>query len=247
VKTVKLSNLPDNADTIIIGQKYSQILDNPLKLLGISPLFVPSNPYVDSRLSGHADLSVLHVGENELCLAPYLKASEFSCQLKSMGFDLHYPEIKQAKDYPRDAQLNVCLVGNKAICNPDVCYYSIANLFTNVIPVQQGYSKCSVCVVDEHSTITSDRGIYHSAKASGLDVLLINPGYIRLDGFSYGFIGGSTFKISKQKIAFTGTLDSHPDKAKILNFLHDRQIEPVYLTNQPIFDIGSAIPITEKP
>jgi hypothetical protein len=247
VKTVKLSNLPDNAESIIIGQKYSQILDNPLKLLGISPLFVPNNPFVDSRLSGHADLSVLHAGESKLFLAPYLKDSEFSCQLKSMSFDLHYPEIEQAEKYPRDAQLNVCLVGKKAIFNPDVCPSTIANLFTNAIPVQQGYAKCSVCVVDERSIITADRGIYRSVTAAGLDVLLINPGCISLDGFSYGFIGGATFKISKQKLAFTGTLNGHPDKPKILNFLHDRQIEPIYLTDQPIFDIGSAIPITEKP
>jgi hypothetical protein len=247
VKTVKLSNLPDDASAIIIGQKYSQILENPLKLLNISLILVPNNSNVDSRLSGHADLSVLHVGENKLFLAPHLKDSEFSNQLKSLCFNLHYPDIEQTSDYPNDAQLNVCLVGNTAIYNPDICPHAIANLFTNKILVNQGYAKCSVCVVDEQSIITSDRGIYRSATAAGLDVLLINPGYIELEGFNYGFIGGATFKISKHRLAFTGVLDSHPDKDKILGFLNDREIEPVYLTNQPIFDIGSAIPIVEKP
>jgi hypothetical protein len=247
VKTVKISNLPFSSKLVIIGQKYAQILDDSLKLQGISAIFVPNNPNVDSRLAGHADLSLLHLGENRLFLAPYLKNSEFSRQLKSLKFDLYYPEIEQAADYPNDAQLNVCLVGDSAIYNPDICPKAIAHFFTNKIPVKQGYAKCSICVVDEQSIITADRGIYRSATAAGIDVLLINPGYIKLDGFSYGFIGGSTFKISKQKLAFTGVLDLHPDKYNILSFLYDRQIEPVYLTNQPIFDIGSAIPILEKP
>jgi hypothetical protein len=101
--------------------------------------------------------------------------------------------------------------------------------------------------VDEKSIITADRGIYHSVTSAGMDALLINPGHIVLKGFDYGFIGGAAFKISKHKLAFTGLLELHPDKDKILKFLADRKIEPIYLTKQPIFDIGSAIPIIEKP
>ena len=115
-----------------------------------------------------------------------------------------------------------------------------------IVDCRQGYAKCSVCVVDEGAIITADRGVETAARKAGLDVLLIEPGYIFLDGFTFGFIGGSSFKISRSKLAFTGTLDAHPNKEDIIHFLKVHEVEPVYLTERLIFDIGSGIPITEK-
>jgi hypothetical protein len=78
-----------------------------------------------------------------------------------------------------------------------------------------------------------------------MHVLRIAPGAVVLDGFPYGFIGGASFKISEKNLAFTGRLDGHPDCERILSFLREREIEPLFLTQEPIFDIGSAIPILE--
>lgn len=36
------------------------------------------------------------------------------------------------------------------------------------------------------------------------------------------------------------------ERSRIERFLNERDIAPVYLTNAPMFDIGSAIPITEE-
>lgn len=94
--------------------------------------------------------------------------------------------------------------------------------------------------------MTADRGIGLAARKAGLEVLLIDPGHVALEGFSYGFIGGAVFKISRSKLAFTGTLDKHTSKKEILNFLENHQVEPVFLTEKPIFDIGSGIPIIER-
>ena len=78
-----------------------------------------------------------------------------------------------------------------------------------------------------------------------MDVLEIEPGHILLPGFDTGFIGGATFKLSAHELAFTGELDGHPDRPAIEAFLEARGVEPVYLTTQPAFDIGSAVPLTE--
>ncbi len=67
-----------------------------------------------------------------------------------------------------------------------------------------------------------------------------------LIGFPYGFIGGAAFKMAKETLAFTGTLDRHPDQAAIEEFLAARKIKPVYITHYPIFDIGGVLPVTEK-
>ena len=250
MKAVEKPTLPEMVDTILIGEKYTELLENPLEKLGINAIPVPSNGYIDSRLSGHGDLSVLHTGGNVLWLAPHLRGSRFADRLNSMGFALDYPNILQSAAYPGDAQLNVCICGKYTICNRSVVPEDIVNQLTDIgfeiIDCRQGYAKCSVCVVDEGAIITADRGVEAAAREAGLDVLLIEPGYITLDGFSFGFIGGSSFKISRSKLAFTGTLDLHPSKKDILHFLKAHEMEAVYLTDRSIFDIGSGIPITEK-
>ena len=250
MKAVEKPNLPEMVDTILIGEKYLKILEKPLEKLGINAVSVPANGFVDPRLSGHGDLSVLHTGGNFLWLTPYLRESRFADRLSGMGFALNFPEMLQSASYPGDAQLNVCICGKYAICNTSIVPINIANHLTSVgfeiIDCRQGYAKCSVCVVDEGAIITADRGIGTAARGVGLDVLLIEPGYIVLDGFNCGFIGGSSFKISRGKLAFTGSLNEHPSKNDISSFLRTHEVEAVFLTERPIFDIGSGIPIIEK-
>ncbi len=250
MKFVENPNLPVCADIVIIGEKYCNILQNGIKSLGINALFMPDNPYVDPRLSGHADLSVLHLGGDRLLLAPYLKRSSFSQQLEDSGFDIRFADIEQSALYPNDAQMNMCILGNKVIYNPQtgsdaiVKYLTIGNGAIQVSS-RQGYSRCSVCVVNDNAIITADEGICRSAKAHGVDVLKIRPGYIDLPGFDYGFIGGASFKLSDTKLAFTGGLDKHPDAERIIEFASLHNIDMVYITDKPAFDIGGAIPIIE--
>ena len=79
---VKCPNLPQNSvKTLILGQKYAEFLDLALKRHGISPIYVPDNPDVDERMSGHADLSVLHIGGARLICAKHLNGSKFSEKL----------------------------------------------------------------------------------------------------------------------------------------------------------------------
>lgn len=250
MRFVETPNLPVCASTVIIGEKYCNILQNGVGKLGINILSMPDNPYVDDRLSGHADLSVLHLGGDRLLLAPYLKGSSFSRQLEDRGFDIQFADIEQSALYPNDAQMNVCILGNKVIYNPQtgsdaiVKYLTIRNGAIQVSS-RQGYSRCSVCVVNDNAIITADEGICRSAKAHGIDVLKIRPGYIDLPGFDHGFIGGASFKISDTKLAFTGRLDSHPDAEQMIGFTSLHNVDIVYITDKPAFDIGGAIPIIE--
>ena len=250
MKFVENPNLPVCVDTVIIGEKYRKILQKGVENLGINALFMPDNPYVDTRLSGHADLSALHLGGNRLLLAPYLKGSRFSQQLENRGFDIKFANIVQSALYPNDAQMNVCILGDKLIYNPRTASNEIVNYLTiEVGAVQirsrQGYSRCSACVVSNNAIITADEGISRRAEACGIDVLKIRPGYIDLPGFDYGFIGGASFKLSDTKLAFTGKLDRHPDKELIIEFVSLHNVELAYITDNQAFDIGGAIPIIE--
>lgn len=248
---VSAPNLPGACTSLIYGQKYAEILQNALDLRHIESILLPDNPDIDPRLAGHTDLSLLHAGGEKLFLAPYLKGSAFADNLRAQGAELVFPSVQQNRIYPGDVQFNVCLVGEYVISNRETAALEIVEYLTNsegkrLIPARQGYSRCAVCVVNADSIITADRGIAAAAEANGLQVLLIQPGFIRLDGFPYGFIGGAAFRLSCDKLAFTGSLDAHPDRNRILSFLDARSIEPVFLSREPIFDIGSAVPIFEN-
>ncbi len=231
---------------LVLGEKYYDLLDAAIKKLGLVPLYVPDNPDVDYRLSGHADLSVFYSGGENIFLAPYLQNSDFSRKLIDSGLEVRFCDIKQAEKYPFDAQMNACLCGNALLYSENVTCNDIIKYLTNsreidLLNCRQGYLNCSVCVVDDNSIITADRGVYAVCKEAGIDVLLISPGFVELTGFDYGFIGGASFKIEDKVLAFTGSLEAHPDCEAILEFIKSKDVEPVFLTDLPIFDIGGAI------
>ncbi len=248
---VQSANFPLSCSGLIYGAKYEGILKSPLDSLHISSLLLPDNPDIDRRLSGHADLSLLHAGGNRLIAAPYLKGSAFSHALESDGAELFFPSFVQKPRYPFDAQLNLCLLGSKSICSPETVPPEVVDFLTNnasrqMIRCRQGYARCVSCLPDEGSIITADRGVAKAAERAGMAVLLITEGGILLDGYACGFLGGASFKISADKMAFTGRLDGHPDHGRILDFLSARSIEAIFLTEDPVFDIGTAIPLYEK-
>jgi hypothetical protein len=97
MKFVDSPNLPLNAGTIVIGEKYSELLKKPLEAKGLEVLLLPLNPYVDVRLSGHADLSVIHLGGRRMALAGYLKGSAFEKELHDKGLEIIFSTKKQNK------------------------------------------------------------------------------------------------------------------------------------------------------
>ena len=251
MKFVDNPNLPLDAKNVLIGEKYSDILEESLKNIGLMPIFVPDNSCVDERVSGHADLSVLHMGKENVVLAKYLKGSAFEEMLRDLGMNVCFSDLNQGKEYPSDSPLNICVCGKNIIYNPRSAETTLVEKLTSVggyneLRVKQGYTKCSVCIVNENAIITADEGIHRAASEAGIHSLKICPGFIELPGYEFGFIGGASFKIDCSTLAFTGHLDEHPNKKEILEFASLHNIKVVYITNKPAFDVGSVIQIVEK-
>jgi hypothetical protein len=223
---------------LAIGQKYRDRLEKSLKNQDI--LWLPDNTEIDPRLAGHSDLS-LFVGKNREFVAASSVYPLIANILTNMGYKGH-TSAEQGPHYPQDVGLCLCNTGLYTIYSPKTIDKAAELLLTDtLIPVSQGYTKCAVAVVDPNSIITADTGIAFKARQAGMDVLQITPGYIILDGFDYGFIGGACFLLDDHTMAFTGVLDEHPNKPQILTFLLKHGVTPVYLTQEPIFDIGGAV------
>jgi len=208
--------------------------------VGAEIVWLPDNPVLDTRLAGHADLSVFFPDDTTAVVAEgmysyfvkYLTKREYTVILSA----------PQGKRYPSDAGLCVCRTGRYIIYNSKTTDPNLLpRLHGILIDVPQGYTKCSVCVVNHEAIITADDVIASRAASDGMDVLHIEPGHILLEGFDTGFIGGASFLLNDTTLAFTGSLDAHPDKARIKAFLQKHGVEPYFVTDDPIFDIGGAV------
>lgn len=226
--------------TVLIGERYRQDLAQSLAAQGIEAFWLPDNAALDPRLAGHADLSVFRAGMRIFAGAevhPYIVSF-----LTNRGYVVE-TVFGQGKIYPADVPLCICATGRYTIYNEATAYApAVAAAGGIPVRVRQGYAKCAALIVDEHSIVTADASVSRAAKNAGMDTFYIEPGYIALDGYDAGFIGGGSFVIGNT-VYFTGTLDDHPDRERILRFITEHGKTPVFLTDRPIFDIGGAIPV----
>ena len=110
-----------------------------------------------------------------------------------------------------------------------------------LIDVRQGYTKCSVVIVDEHSIITYDEGIVRAcSKYPDLNVLKVSPGFVKLDGYDTGFIGGTSGRVGDE-IIFHGDLFVHPDFQRIVSFIEKRGLTCRWFSDFKLTDIGSIL------
>lgn len=239
--------LPEGEVSLIIaGERYRERLAPALERLDIELLPMPDSKLVPVQLGGHVDLLITHLGGGRFVIAEGAdETGNIVNSLTNRGAQLQFCR-NPGRSYPEDARLNCCIFGGYLLCNSRITDRAILESGFSLIDVRQGYAGCSVCVVDERSVITADRGISRSLREYDIDVLEITAGGVELPGYDTGFIGGASFKLSADKLAFTGNLDSHPDRQRILGFLKNRSIEPVFLTDEPIFDIGSAVTVLER-
>ena len=123
---------------------------------------------------------------------------------------------------------------------------SYTHLGIQWIHTNQGYARCSTCVVDETSVVTSDEGIAAVLEQEGIEVLRIRPGFVRLPGYDTGFIGGCCGKIGQDLLYFTGKLSSHPDGETIRAFAEQRGVHVVEGAASALLDIGGILPLTQR-
>ena len=159
-------------------------------------------------------------------------------------------EFEPFSPYPDDILLNSAIINEAIICKTDktskhLLQFAENNNF-NILNSKQGYSKCSICIVNENAIITEDNGIVRLLKNSQINVLKIEADFIKLSESHSGFLGGASGKIGKNKIFFNGNLEEHPSYQEIINFLDLYNVKPFYDKSYKLTDIGSIIPITEK-
>lgn len=244
MKFVKEPNSPTCTSAVLIAQNAPVGVINGLKKLNILPIFGGKIDYKVEAVSNHIDTQIAHVGENKFVVSPHL-FNHYN-ELLPSAFLLK-GESELTGTYPDDAAYNVASVGKYLIHNLKYTDKIIlSETKKEKIHVSQGYTKCSLCIVDENSVITEDAGIAQTLERHNIDVLKISAGDVLLSGLDYGFLGGASGKLSKYILAFAGDITSHRDYKEIRDFCLKRNVEPVSLCDGRLTDIGSIIPVFEK-
>lgn len=238
-------NCPEQSVTLAAIGACHEKARSALQALGIDTVLLATDQRLAAPVDTHADMLFLHLGGDQGLCSMDCNGSA----LAALGFAVKIGESPCAL-YPKDALYNLLVMGEYAFCNPASASPAALELLQaagkTIVPVKQGYTKCSCAVISRQAIISSDQGICAAARGCGLDVLCIRSGSINLKGYDYGFIGGCCGLIGKDRLAVCGDLATHPDGAAIKAFCRSHGVEVVSLYGGALEDIGSIVPLKER-
>ena len=234
-------NLPQGRASLVLMSGRRPAAAEELSRLGIRRTDPGRLEGISGAEGYHADMSFCHIGGNRLFFASNGDPSAVS-RLSSEGFSLTTADSPVTAKRP---SLNVCIIGNKVLCDTRTADEELLRLLSGeghkVLHTNQRYTRCSSAVLGNNAIITSDPSVYALCKENGIDVLKICPGYIELDGYEYGFIGGCCGLLSPDTLAFSGRIGLHPDYENIRSFAGEYGIELLSLSDEPLYDVGGII------
>lgn len=243
-------NLPQTKVSLgIIDGRADDIIVSKLKREGIKVLKTEPCPDLYGAVSYHPDMFLHHVGGKIIVAAPNAPENVLR-RLADEGFTIVRGDKYISRKYPDDIAYNVARICNCAVCSvrftDRVLLKYLYEAGVKIIDVKQGYAKCSICIVDSKSVITSDKGIYDALNRHSFDVLLVSPGHISLPDLDYGFIGGASGLISNDIIFFSGDIKAHPDFEKIESFLKKHGKKICSVDDCSLTDLGTFVPLKEN-
>ncbi|QSX07124.1 hypothetical protein JYG23_07210 [Sedimentibacter sp. zth1] len=210
----------------------------PIKTIKCEELLEPIN--------GHPDMVIHPIDYETIVVAPNVY-DYYNDVLKNSGIKVIKGGKTLSRNYPNDIAYNVARIGNYAIHNlkytDKVLKYYLQKSGVSFVHVNQGYSKCSTACISDYKAITSDITIYNTILSLGIQCIYINPRNIILDGFNYGFIGGSMGLINDKILMLTGKLKNLEDSELLKNFVKDSKIKIEVSTDNNLVDLGTIIVI----
>ena len=78
-----------------------------------------------------------------------------------------------------------------------------------------------------------------------MNVLIVEPGFVKLRGADTGFIGGASGRVDGE-IVFNGDLSVHPNFREITAFIEAQGLGCKWFGSYELEDIGSIITVTKS-
>ena len=236
---------------ILIDPRMRNVEKNTLKYLGYELVPIQRSNNVYPEISSHVDIFTTKIGDTLVVeksqfedLTFMLKKSEYNIVRGKEQIEMHYPD---------DIKYNVAIIGKYAVHNFKYTDKKVLKLLQEggyeLIDVEQGYTNCSIAVIDDTSVITTDKKIAERLRANNLSVLLLDytPDIKLLDEHGryssmQGFIGGAIGKVDNNIIIF-GDLEKIDRDGQIRKFITDRHLTIVEFNGLDVIDYGGILEV----
>lgn len=231
---------------IIIDERMRQIEKAKLEELEYKIIEIKKSDKVYQEISSHVDIFTCKIGE-KIVVEPsqYVNISPMPAVIKGNE------EIES--QYPYDIKYNVCTIEKRALHNfkytDSALKEELIKQGFELINTTQGYTNCSIAVIDENSAIVTDKGLYKILKKHNIDVLYLEyePDIKLLDSGKYsnrkGFIGGAISRIGDKIIVF-GDLNKIDINGKIREFINQKEIQIIDFQGLDVIDYGGMVEIS---
>ncbi|KUO76055.1 MAG: hypothetical protein APF77_09595 [Clostridia bacterium BRH_c25] len=244
---LKTAFIPEGQVSLVaVDYRINPVIEDKLNKMGIECIKTAKCRELYEAVDGHPDMLMLHMGGDKIIVAPNIY-EQMAPQLTKKGFAVTKGATWLVRNYPGNIAYNILRMGDLVFHNLKYTDAEVIRMLekekATLINVSQGYTKCSVCILDSKTIITSDQKLSMTAEKFGIESLLLKPGGINLKGLNYGFIGGTSGLLSKKQIAFTGKLKGLEDSCKLIEFLGRKGFELVALCDEEPVDYGSIIPL----
>lgn len=229
----------------VIDQRTPKSARIALQRLGLDLCPLPLYPKIDSPVSGHPDMLLFFARDAIITSKGYAQIAHRQLQQISdrVKLPIVLTEQESQSPYPYDIALNAAVVGDRLFCYPKHTAKEITERYEKrVLPVRQGYAKCSTLPIGFDALITEDPSVETGATRNGFDVLRIQSGHVRLDGYPFGFIGGASSCSPYQPldcVLFCGDPDTHPDAESIRGFCKKYNQKIIPLGSDTLYDVGT--------
>ncbi|MCF0148466.1 MAG: hypothetical protein HUJ77_08720 [Clostridium sp.] len=225
-----------------IDYRTTQREKDILASLNLKIIEIPKSNDIYTAINGHVDiqLNILDKKSKKVIINKNMDKS-FKENLSKLNIQFIESEKFLEHSYPNNIFLNALILDEYFVHNLKYTDKNLLNFHKDrtLINVKQGYTKCSCLPISKNALITTDVGIYKILSNYNLDILLLPPGDIILEGLEYGFIGGTGGLINDDTIAFFGSLDYYNYGNEVKKFLKKHNVTPIYLSNMKLHDRGS--------
>ncbi len=264
-----MNGLYEDMKKLIIDSRMRNVEKSRLMSLGYELIELEKSMDVYDEISAHPDIFCAKIGGlgalgvSTIVAEPSRFEKIYSRITQNDSSDDLIKVVKGEEtirySYPDDIKYNVCVFGEYAVHNfkytdEKVLELIDANNFKK-ISVNQGYTNCSIAVIDDRSIITEDVGIYNKLKKNDLDILLIEKEDIKLPGKEWtgnsdyeldyysskkGFIGGTISRIDNY-VVITGDIKKFKSFEKIKSFIEERKLTIIDFPGYELLDYGGII------
>lgn len=231
---------------VIIDYRASDEIINYLKKLNIEVIKTIKCDELQEPVNGHPDMVIHPIDYKTFVVAPNVY-DYYRNVLRDTGIKVIKGGKTLSRNYPEDIAYNVARIGRYAVHNlqhtDQVLKYYLEEADIEFIHVNQGYSKCSTAVLNEHMALTSDVSIHEKLTSYNITCLYINPEVIILNGYNHGFIGGCTGLINEKIFLSTGKILDKNILYTLKEFIRSAGYIYDEASKEQIIDLGSLIPI----